>query len=212
MKIKHIVLFLSIAIIFALIPIIILFNRVGELSNPGDLGAIGDYLSGTSGLILTFFAVIFSLVSLYVSTNIHIAHSKPYAYVDLSKLPDYTGITIQNSGLGPMIVSDIIITDGNNIFRNFWSLLNHHFVEINPSNLGNANINIIINTASDHLIGPNNIKSILSIKPINEVSQDYTELQASIWHTIGNYRIEFKITDVYGNDKQIRKDLLFFNN
>lgn len=215
-----------IVILFASIPLIIYLKSFkGRLipENPDEWGSLGSYLSGTSGLIFSFFAVVFSLISIYVSATISrkiqkdsevliMTQNKPYPYINLIKFPENTSIEIQNMGLGPMIVNDIRIFYGNNTYTNFRDLL---YPVLNELDI--HDVRITYDTAPDYVIPTQGSKQLLHISiktPKYNANRNESAriLIRTISTVIKDYTISFRYADTFNNWSTYSKTLTFFRN
>lgn len=230
-KITSGVIVLSIvAMIFSLIPIVayyIKFKGHQISKSTSDWADFGNFISGTSGVILSFFAVVFALTSIYFTIKIakFIQHrdflfiekqnsaqldliktqSKPYPYIDLSRLADSTSISIQNGGLGPLIIENVKIRNKNGEeFENLKQLLSP---QLKTQNINN--VQILYNTASNYIIAPNTSRSILHIKPKLESDKNFHFIQSLCRDILKDCELTLECTDIYKNEIMYSKKLSF---
>lgn len=233
-KTGRVIFFLALfAVIISLIPIITYYNffKNCQISqNPSDWAAFGSFVGGTSGIVLSFFAVLFSLVSIYItikiSKYIHLndfnfktnqaqkelqlthAQRKPYPYIHLQKLPKLTSIEIQNMGLGPLIINQVRFRYNKN---EYYYTINKLFdAKLKPYNIQEAKI--IINSAPNHIIAINSSKSILNITPFhdNEENINFNNIQANCRSILKECEIIINYEDMFKNCFEHSQYLNFF--
>jgi len=230
-KINTVIIFGSVlALLIAFVPVICYYFQFRNSlisSQPADWGAFGDFLSGTSGIILSFFAVVFSLVSLYFSTRIakviqdnefkfnekqsekelNLLHqqNKPYPYLDFFKHRDMTSVVLQNSGLGTLIVTKwrIKSSDGNE-YPDFHKLLDDKLT------ISRNDSKILFNTAENHVLAPNSEKLLLEVTPYDSHNDNFRHVQNAIRQIIMETEVIMEFEDVFSNKTTMTKDLRFF--
>jgi hypothetical protein len=210
-----------IAIIFSLVPLLIYyvhFKGLGVSIKPSDWAELGGYISGTSGVILSFFAVVFALTSIYFTVKITkfvqdkeleltYAQSKPYPYVDLSRYRHQTKVNLQNMGLGPLIVKKITVRyEGGANYKNIRDLLND---KVEPKNLKNKDADIKYNTAPEPVLAPNGVITLIEIIPKNEPNNRFELSQSACRNILKDCEITIKYEDVFNNEFTYSKDLSF---
>ena len=154
------------------------FKNFGISKTSSDWADFGSFVGGISGTLLTFFASIFSLISIYFTVktseqiqknefnfnngqtqrNLEILYmqNKPYPYLHLETYIDSTVITLQNMGLGPLIINhwELLYLDEGKRFSNFKILLKSVFDnQIQQFEIGT-------NSAYNHVLSPNSNKEL----------------------------------------------------
>ncbi len=232
-KISASIIFLSlIAILISLIPLVIYYINFKEFEVskiPSEWAQFGSYISGTTGVLLSFFAVIFALTSIYFSMKIakyiqskefdfnikqselqiKLIHSqnKPFPCFDLTKLPNKTSIIMQNMGLGTLVVNKIVIRyNENEDYDTFENLFNDKLlIEKYESSL------IYMNTAPNHVLAPNGKISLLKIRPQKEENESFSDIQSKCRRILKNCQIILDCEDIFKNKITHTEELRFFN-
>lgn len=220
-----------IALIFSIFPLLVYYYNFKEASLSKDLsdwGNFGSYLSGTSGTLLSFFAVIFSLISLYftlrIAKQLHDDETRfnkeqtlltlqlqqrqniPYPYLNLSKHDHITIIEIQNMGLGPLVINNWkVVYQKTQNFNNFLELLESKCAK------GENEIDIRYNSASEHVIAPNSSKELLVLVPSEKIADNTTKRkkQNQMRKILSECEIEFDYQDIFSNKGTYRRSLDF---
>lgn len=227
-----------IALTVSLIPLIsyyLAFKDLEVSNQPEDWSSFGSYLSGSVGVLLSFFAVVFALISIYFTTRIakyiqdndfdfrtkqaekelKIIHtqSKPFPYIDLQRLPKKTTITIQNMGLGPLNITKIsIVYNKTEEFTSIRQLFDNKLP--NGNNLTEG-IQITYNSAPTHILSPNSSKSILQINPRtenneqNENNENFRYVQSACRSILKDCEVILSCEDIFGNKSEYKKELSF---
>jgi hypothetical protein len=217
------------ALLISLFPLIVYYLAFKDFEiskEPLDWAAFGSFISGTVGIVLSFFAVIFALISIYFTTRIakyiqdndfnfrteqskkalQLTHtqSRPYPYIDLQRLPRRTSVTIQNMGLGPLIIKEIVIIyNKNEKFANFRPL----FFE--KLQLNTKGAQITYNSAPNHILAPNSHKSILQINPAKENNENFKSIQTALRSILKDCEIVLTYEDIFKNKFIYNKELSF---
>lgn len=196
-------------------------------STPSDWSEFSTFISGTTGVLLSFFAVLLALLSLLITTivaksiqtkdfefnqkqkelEIKITHSqnKPYPYLDLTNYPTRTSITLQNMGLGTLIVSNVIIRyNSNEDYKSFRRLFTEKLANDNTEDL-----KITMNTAPNHVLGPNTDKSLLEITPSTSENENAKKNQQIFRDLLKDCEILMEYEDIFENKFEYRKELSF---
>lgn len=228
--------FLTLICLISLIPLLKYYCNFkdNEVSTKvSDWGAYGDYLSGTVGVLLSFFATTLSLISIYLTVRItkqiqenefaHIeklnkdnlqltyAQNKPFPYFDLTKLPNESKIELQNMGTGPLIVTKIFINYENNgtpeTYNNFKELFQDHKLRHN-----NTSINFIVNTAPTYILSSDKSKILFKLQLRNEDNrnEDFNTLNRNCLQILAKCKIIIKYEDLFRNTFSEEKSLSFF--
>lgn len=234
LDLKRISLYITILLIFviliALTPLLLYYGKFKEYEVsdiPSDWSDFSIYISGTTGVLLSFFAVTFALISIYFTTRIakfiqtrdfefnekqkklelKLTHTqnKPYPYLDLANHPKKTLIIMQNMGLGTLIVSKIkVIYKGNEEFNSFRQLFE---VKLNVENTDD--IKIKTNTAPNHVLGPNAEKSLLKITPESVLNESFESKQLACRNLLKDCNVLLEYEDIFGNKFNYSKELSF---
>ena len=227
---KTICLVIIIFLIIAFIPVAIYWYKFKNLtvsSNINDWALFGNYVGGISGTLLTFFAVIFSLTTIYFTAKISKQiqdnefafnekqsneqlktlhqQSKPYPYLHLSKYNKLTAVTIQNMGLGPLIITSWNITyDGIENYRSFRHLLVKKYLAKPES------VEVSYNSAPQHILAPNTHKRLLKIKPSGRAEENFEKDHSDLRKLLEKSEVFINYEDIFGNKFQMQKKLDFF--
>ncbi|WP_340075359.1 hypothetical protein [Leptobacterium sp. I13] len=206
-------------------------NFNGELSkDQTDWGVFGDYVGGVIGTLFSLIAVIFSILSIYVTLKIanyihekeqkfnaqrltkeiEIVHkqNRPYIYLDLTRTKDFIKIDIMNSGTGPLIIKKWQIKYKNELFNNFNDFI-LRFAK-NPPNSEKTSISL--NTAPTHILGVNVSKELLLMKPKGVNSREHNQFQGTIRNYFIESIIEFSFEDIFENKFYHSQSLSFLRN
>jgi len=227
---KRILILLTIVVLISLIPLLFYYIKFKEyeISNsPTDWADFSTYLSGTTGVLLSFFAVTFALISIYFTTRIAkyiqikdlefntkqkelelkltYSQNKPYPYLDLAKLPNKTSITLQNMGLGTLIIRKIQIR--YNEAENFDSF--RHLFLSKLTDVNTECINIEMNTAPNHVLGPNTDKFLLKIAPSADENEDFKNYQLMCRNILKDCEVLLEYEDIFENKFEYKKELSF---
>lgn len=230
-QIKNYIIWLIILVlIFSFIPLLIYSIKFKdyEISNtPSDWSEFSTFLSGTTGILLSFFALILALFSLFITAiiakSIHtkdfeynlkqkelelrITHSqnKPYPFLDLTNYPNKTSIVLQNMGLGTLIVSKITIRyNSNEEFKSFSDLFSKK-LKSNSS----AGLKINVNTSPNHVLGPNAKKSLLNIKSSTSENEKPEIEHKKYRDLLMACEIIMECNDIFENKFEYNKELSF---
>jgi hypothetical protein len=226
-----------IALIVSLIPLFsyyLAFKDFEISERPADWSSFGSYLSGSVGVLLSFFAVVFTLISIYFTTRIAkyiqdkdfdfrtkqagkelqitYSQSKPFPYIDLQRLPKLTTITIQNMGLGPLNITEISI-----VYKKVETFANVNHLFENKLNILTKGTQIIYNSAPTHILAPNSSKSILQINPIkenneiNENNENFKLIQSECRNILKDCEVFLSYEDIFGNKFEYNKELSFLS-
>ncbi|MCU0630780.1 MAG: hypothetical protein MUF37_06485, partial [Methanoregulaceae archaeon] len=216
----------------AIVPMIVYFSYFKNSiisSQPADWAAFGDYLSGTSGTILSFFAVLFSLISIYftiriakviqenefkfnkkqseIETKLLHQQNMPYPYLDFNKHRDLTQVVLQNGGIGTLIVTKWQIKSADaKIYSDFHKLLDDKLT------ISRNDSKILFNTAENHVIAPNAEKTLLEVTPYDTYNDNFKHIQNAIRQIICETEVTMEFEDVFSNKSTLVKDLKFFKN
>lgn len=225
---KHTILILifliGIVIIISMIPTGIYYWKFHDSTlsqDPNDWGAFGAYLGGTTGVLLSICALVFSIMNIFITykistyiqkkeidfqaeinnKNIQLTHlaNKPYPYIDLTKTSNETSINLQNMGVGVAIISQIKIKYSTKTYDNFNELLKaNHF-----PNDSNNQINLY--TAPNFILAPQLSRLLLSLTTATHIQQ-HQKLRDILKECI----IEIYYQDIFENKFKYKKDLIFF--
>ena len=227
---NYILRLIALVLVISLVPLLIYlinFKDYDVSTTPSDWSKVSTFISGTTGVLLSFFAVIFALISLLITTivaksiqtkdfefnqkqkelELKITHSqnKPYPYLDLTNYPNKTSITLQNMGLGTLVVSKTIIRyNSNEDFKSFRRLFKE---KLEIDNIRDLKINM--NTAPNHVLGPNTEKSLLEITPITSENKNSKQNQQIFRDLLKDCEIIMKYEDIFENKFEYRKELSF---
>lgn len=217
-------------LLISLVPLVIYlmkFNDYEISSTPSDWSEFSTFISGTTGVLLSFFAVIFALLSLLITTivaksiqtkdfafnqkqkefELRMTHlqNKPYPYLDLANFPTKTSITLQNMGLGTLIVSKIkVIYKENEEFNSFW-----HLFEAKLNIVNTDDIKIETNSAPNHVLGPNAEKSLLKIIPTSDINKNFKSNQLACKSLLRDCEVVIEYKDIFENKFDYTKELSF---
>lgn len=206
---------------------IINFRNLQISKITSDWAQFGDFISGTSGVLLSFFSFVFALTSIYFTAKIseyiqqrdfdfnsqqkkldidliH-AQNKPYPYFDITVFPDKISIVLQNMGLGTLIVSSILI-QYNDIddFKTFKDLFDEKlFVD------SGKGFDIIINTAENHVLAPNAEKSLLEIRRNSQEDGGCSEIHTNIRGVLRKCCIIIHYEDIFENEYVQKQNLKY---
>ena len=220
-----------VSLLISLVPILVYWCHFKHLSvsdKPGDWGTFGDFVGGISGTFLTFLAVVFSLTSLFFTSrfskqiqdnefNFNEAQSKkqletlhqqskPYPFLHLSKYNKLTAVTIQNMGLGPLIIKSWkVVYEEHDDFKSFRHLLERKF--LNPQ----RHITIEYNSSPQHILAPNTQKKLLRVRPKDEASEDFEKDHKELRTMLNKTEVFMEYEDIFGNKFELRKKLDFFH-
>lgn len=220
----------SFALLFSLIPILkyyIHFKEFPLSDKPGDWGAFGDYIGGISGTLLNFFAVTFSLISIYLTTrvakqiqdnefrfneiqsknqlDILFLQNKPYPYLDLAMYHDQISIIIQNMGLGPLIITKWKISY---LDKEEYSSFNSFFDS--KLKIKSIDTTIRLNSAPAHILAPNKEKELLWVKPSASKNENFLLAHNEIRNLLKDTEITIEYEDIFKNQFVFKKKLNFF--
>lgn len=230
--------FLTFISIISLIPMLKYYCnfKSNEVSTKvSDWGAYGDYLSGTIGVLLSFFATTLSLISIYLTVRItkkiqenEFAHNerinndnlkltylqnKPLPYFNLNKLPNETKIELQNMGTGSLIVNKIFVEYGDaenfRTYNNFRDIFQDEKLSYNESIT-----KFTVNTAPTYILSSDKSKTLLELRPINEkeINNDFKSLNRTCLQILGKCKIVIECEDIFGRTFTEEKTLSFFAN
>ncbi len=217
-----------ISLLLSLVPIVIYWCQFKSLSNnPSDWGTFGDYVGGISGTFLTFLAVLFSLTSLYFTASISQKiqenefkfnekqaekqldilrqQNKPYPFLHLSKYNRLTAVTIQNMGLGPLVIKSWKVTyDEKEDFKSFRHLLEEKFF--------NTQRHMVVgyNSSPQHILAPNTQKKLLRVRPDGDADDGFKNDHAELRAILKKTEVFIQYEDVFENRFDLRKKLDFF--
>lgn len=204
------------------------FGKYPLSENQAIWGVFGDYIGGVIGTIFSFAAMIFSLLSIYVSLQIAstiqanerefqtenlerqiaLVHkqNKPYPYFHLLKVSDILSIDLQNFGAGPLIVTSIKIVNANNgEYRNFRDFIATEF----PQNEREEKVTITYNSAPSHILVPNGSKSLLKVTPKNQLNIEYKVTQNQLGERLKDWEIKLIYQDIFENEFTFGKKTKF---
>lgn len=203
-----------------------------------EWGSLGSYFSGTVGVLLTFFAMTLSLISIYITIRtskqvkdkefqIIQIQNKPMPYFDFLKYNDETKIDLQNMGTGTMIVTKIVILESDInknrteeiSYNNFRDLLKDKGFQIVYLQDKKLPIEIYYNTAPTYIIPSGKSKELLNVKFNSlEMSKEnrekdlntYIDVQNEIRELIRNYTIKIFYKDIFDKEFNFDYNLSFF--
>ena len=229
LTLKKILLIGLLALVVSLIPVGIYWCEFkGRLfsTKPGDWGVFGDFVGGISGTVLSFFAVLFSLTSIYftgkiaervqegefkfneeqANTQLKTLHqqNKPYPFIHLSKYKNLTAVTIQNMGLGPLIITRWEVLHRTRSFKSFRHLFHTTF------NKQSEDIELRWNSAPQHILAPNSQKRLLKISPGTNTKEAFQLYHSELRNILKDCEISMNYEDVFGNKFKLTKKLDFY--
>lgn len=219
-EIKKFVLIVSILIIlFTIAPIAIyLLKFNGNISNSQSTwGAFGDYFGGIIGTLFNLIAVIFSLVSIYITlkiaTRIHeneqkfnteniqresqksinetlLIHkqNKPFPHVDINRSLDKTEIVISNQGPGTLIIKNWYVVHNDIEYKNYGDLLDKIF---------NKKLTFGHETSSRIIIATGAFKTLFDISEVDFNNKGQLTLSNE---TLINSFIKIEYEDIFENE------------
>jgi uncharacterized membrane protein len=226
-EIKRFVFIISILIIlFTIIPIaiyLITFN--GTLSDSQTVwGAFGDYFGGIIGTLFNLIAVIFSLVSIYITlkiaTRIHeneqkfnaenieregqktiqetiLIHkqNKPFPHVDINRAVNKSEIIISNQGPGTLIIKKWLVIHADKEYKNYGDLLDIIF---------NEKLTFGRETSSKLIIATGASKALLDIE-----ENDFNNMGelTSCNEILIKSKIKIEYEDIFENKFELIEDL-----
>lgn len=220
---KKLIILLSIAtiiIIFAaiLIPLklyLMIFN--GELSNDStDWGNFGAYFGGVVGTLFGLIAVIFSLISIFItiriSNYIHLREiafneknaedqiklihkqNKPFLYIDLKNQPKMIEISLWNYGNGPLIISSLQLWHEHkklkNNFTDFFDFIDFSFKQ---------ELKLTFNTGKQFVIAPNGCRTLLRLEELLPNSELYKKIDIVTRKKFLKTELSINYEDIFGN-------------
>lgn len=226
--IKRFVIIISIFIfLFTIIPILMyLYTFNGSLSNSQSVwGAFGDYFGGIIGTLFNLIAVIFSLISIFITlkiaTRIHeneqklyldgvererkrteqeieLIHkqNKPYPHFDINRSGDNSEIILSNQGPGTLIIKNWCVMYEDKFYKNYGDLMDNVFKEV---------IFFGHETSSKLIISTGHSKDLFNI---NIGTHKNTKQQLELCNQIlikSKIKIEFE--DIFENHFELIEDL-----
>jgi uncharacterized membrane protein len=226
-EIKKFVWIISIlTIIFINVPIIIYFiNFNGSLSDDHTKwGSFGDYIGGIVGTLFNLIAVLFSIISIYITlkiaTRIHeneqrfnqenivreterfqkeieLTHkqNKPFPHLHLTRFVEETKIMLCNYGTGPMIIKELTITYDEKIYTDFADLL----VKNVPSPNNTNSIDCVVNNDEEHIISSDSEKILFLLKSTQVDIEDFKNFQNACREIFTNITLHIKFEDIFEN-------------
>jgi len=233
--------FFIIICIISLIPLLIYHSNVGILEvskETGIWGSYGDYISGTVGVMLTFFALTLSLISIYITAitskqvkdkefQIIQIQNKPMPYLDFLKYDNETKIDLQNLGNGTMIITKIEIFNsdivGNlsseNTYNNFRHLLTENGITKVYLQEKDFPIDVFFYTAPSFILQSGKSKELFRILfNDSELNQSSIEMNIKSFNTIQNvirdlirkYTVKIYYKDIFDKEFNLQFDLSYF--
>jgi len=233
--------FFVIICVISLIPFLIYHSNVNgfEVSmQTGVWGSYGDYISGTVGVMLTFFALTLSLISIYITSitskqikdkefQIIQIQNKPMPYLDFLKYDNETKIELQNLGNGTMIITKIEIFKsdiiGNlsreNTYNNFRHLLTGNGITIVYLQDKDFPIDIFYYTAPSFILQSGKSKELFRIlfNDSNLIENNkesninsFNSIQNEIRDLIRKYTVKIYYNDIFDKKFNLQFDLSYF--
>lgn len=238
-EIKQFVLIIAIiTIAFIAIPILVYFiNFNGSLSDDHTRWAtFGDYIGGIVGTLFNLIAVLFSLISIYITlqiaTRIHeneqkfnqeniareadrfkkeieLTHkqNKPFPHLHLTKFGEETKIMLCNYGTGPMIVKELKISYNEKVYSDFADLIVKLVTP--PKNI--ACVDFLVNNDEEHIIPSDGEKILFFAKATKIEINDFHHFQLACRAVFKNIILEIKFEDIFENSDERKYSLKIFS-
>lgn len=187
-------------------------NKISD--DPAVWGQFGDYFGGILNPML-------SLINLIILTYLSIRLvndedernkwtlqelTRPYGEIFYNHSKSSIKITIQNCGLGPLIMNDILITDGKQIkAKNFIE-----FIAGPPPNVG-FEYEIYNLTEAHGTVGKEK-EIILLMVSIEKDDSDSEKFLRDLEKKLSGLEIQIRYSDMYKREIDILKSLIDFDN
>lgn len=223
--------------IFITVPIIFyFFNFHGTLSDDHTKwGTFGDYIGGIVGTLFNLIAVLFSIISIYITlkiaTRIHeneqkfnqenivreadrfqkeieLTHkqNKPFPHLHLTKFGEETKIMLCNYGTGPMIVKKLNVSYNGITYSDFADL----FVKTIPRPKNIYCVDFLVNNDEEHIIPSDGEKILFHAKATEIDVEDFYSFQKAFRTVFKDVILEIKFEDIFENHDERKYKLALF--
>lgn len=191
-------------------------------NDPADWGTFGDYMGGITGTVFGLIAALFSLISIVITLRIatriqefEAEQSKlnaereetrfsqgidlskkqniPLPFLQMTRYPEKTEITICNHGIGPLIIKKWHLKYLDKDYKNFDDLMGKNLKPIFNEN----EIQLYHNTSPEYVISPGNTQVLFSISSKTYASQDFINFQIESRNFFQNTTICFHYEDIF---------------
>ncbi len=161
-----------------------------------------DELSGITALLallISFLSIIFTVISLYFQRRHNFKSLTPILNISISDYENRIGVTLKNTGVGPLIIESFTATNGEISQNNIISLM--------PS----LQQNIFWTTFYDNFVGvciPHN-QSITVIQLDGDSNNsDYAQFRNEVRKYLSKLSITIKYKDIYDRSMPIKEKKL----
>jgi uncharacterized membrane protein len=224
---RFVLIIIILILLFTIFPIIIYaYTFDGNLSDSQTVwGAFGDYFGGIIGTLFNLIAVIFSLISIYITlkiaTRLHeneqkfniesveretqrsmreieliYKQNKPFPHVDINRNETNSEIIISNQGPGTLIIKNWCVLYEDKLYKSYGDLLDKKFK--NGILFGHE-------TSSKLIIATGSSKDLLDIEA-SEVKNTKQQLELCNQLLIKS-KIKIEYEDIFENKFEIVEDL-----
>jgi len=227
---------MSVVVVLTVGALILYYCFVGKngiSDNPANWGLFGDYFGGVVGAVFSLMALVFSLMSIYVSlqiaTRIHAnelafqekhaaeqkeiiqRQGKPFPYFRLSRRSSELSIKLQNLGLGPLIVNSIRITYCESTqYENFHEFVSAQF----PRKDREVQVSLSYGSDPNPILEVSGSKTLLRLRKldddINDEKTAYRATQNLLREKLKDCEIELNYRDIFDNDFSLTTPLSRF--
>jgi|LakMenEpi03Aug12_release.lakeMendotaPanAssembly.Ray.scaffolds.fasta_scaffold240226_3 uncharacterized membrane protein len=234
-RIKQFVLIIGTATaLMTIVPLFLYFIKFGgEFSEEqAEWGTFGDYFGGIIGTLFNLIAVIFSLVSIYITlriaTRLHeneqkfnlenitrdkerfdkeieLIHkqNKPFPFLNVVRYKEKIEIELFNQGTGTLIVKKWKLICDDDEFKDFGSFL---YKKIDFKKYEFTTISFRFNNVTNFVLAPATSKRLLQIIPIDEKTVFFDRFIKECKTNLGTAKISIDYQDIFENDNTYTYD------
>ncbi|HEY1192789.1 hypothetical protein [Flavobacterium sp.] len=205
-------------------------NFDGEISKSQAIwGAFGDYIGGVLGTFFNLLAVVFSIISIYITLKIAVKiheiedrnireniqrdnerftqekelikrQNMPFPHFDYDRLYNNLNIILSNQGPGPLIIKNWEIIFDNVSFTNFGKLIDQKLTDKDYISLSYERL-------SKHVISSGSSTSLLKINDGQTLSPKQKKYLNDCNDLLTKCRIKISYEDIFENQYEAEEDL-----
>jgi len=237
-SIKTIIIIVSVICVFTLLTSYFIIKTYlhefnGEFSKvQSEWGDFGSFVSGTIGTLFNLLAVIFSLLSIYITLKIAIRihenetiinqnisnrekekfdreieltekQNKPFPVIDYNNIIEKSDIILLNQGPGTLIVTKLEILHNHKTYNNFVELIHEKISQDKDY----SKITLIYNPAPSHIIIPGGSKRLFEINRKDNEDKVFERYRDECQLILDSVKIKLQYEDIFENKFEIEASI-----